>query len=58
MVTELYDRPIILESIVELVIATVYIPNIWVIPNLVHTLVEETKKKRKERKRKRKRKEK
>lgn len=50
MITQLYERPIIAELVMETVIPPVEVPNIWEDPTAVP--VEETRKNKKKKKRK------
>lgn len=51
MVVEIYKIPVIVEPILETMIHTVHVPNIWAIP--LDAPVEETEEQRREKKRKR-----
>ncbi|KAF3661265.1 hypothetical protein FXO38_11785 [Capsicum annuum] len=52
IISELYKRPVVTESVIKIVIPTVHVPNIWAYP--IDVQVEETEEERRERKRKRK----
>lgn len=52
MLSELYDKSVILELMIEMVVPTVHVPNIQAISNLAVETREETQEKIKEKKRK------